>query len=795
MAHLAGSPVSFLILGASGALAASLLYFFMGKWKPDAFRPGRQRQAVILILLPAFVLGAAEGFCAEHRDTRLLQETGHTETRDTYVLRVDRRDESTCRVILKEVKTGERILLTLRECPDPAAIIRLTGRKIRVRGSLRRPDGADNPGGFDYALYLKSQNIYVTMDAPVSAVQRYGTELRGRYRLENRMALARITFEQHFYRLMGEREAGLLCGILFGDGGWMDGELADDFRRAGIGHLLAVSGLHVGMVYGVLHILFRRPRTLSGNLPIFSCLLLYACLSGFSPSAVRAVFMIGVLIVSRVTYRRYDLLSCAAFCSSVILLIRPMMLFSSGFQLSFLAVLSMAVLLPKGQGLLDRIQKKRENAFGLLRDALWTGLYRLTGSLLVMLALQLGMTPLSVRSFHYASPAGLFLNLPAIALSGILVPLGMLLIPLSFLPGKAAILSGLAGRTEEMLAAGLIRMEAFAETSFPAKYLASPPDWMILLYYILLFFCCSEYGTRFLKHLTPRRAVTVPLLAVWILSAGADLSVSWPVRLSQLVFVDVGQGDCVHLKDGRTDVLFDSGGSTQRDVGEQVLIPYFLGNGVSEIDLAVISHLHTDHYAGLQTMTKGVRVRKLLLSEVYRSMAPEIAAETGIPEEDILFSDAGKVYRAGKITLRVLAPEPRSPEANAKILENLEDENQACLVVQAEYRGRTLLLTGDIDSAYEQELVQKWGSTLRSDILKVAHHGSKNSSCNEFLECVRPEVSVIQAGRNNIYGHPTKEAMDRIRQAGSRLYRNDTQGAVMLRIGRADRRISGFTMR
>ena len=211
--------------------------------------------------------------------------------------------------------------------------------------------------------------------------------------------------------------------------------------------------------------------------------------------------------------------------------------------------------------------------------------------------------------------------------------------------------------------------------------------------------------------------------------------------------------------------------------------------------MAVISHLHTDHYGGLLTLKNAVKIKRLALSAVYEPMNEKIYEETGVPPENMLFLKAGDIVDAGGgVTLRVLAPAAGSRSEYEKILEDNEDENKLSLIVKAEYKGRSVLFTGDIDSEYEKKLVDIYGNIpeqsgapgaggLHSDILKIAHHGSKYSSSDDFLSAVAPSVSVIQVGRN-LYGHPTPEALERIEEQGSLMFRNDIDGAVMVRLGR-----------
>lgn len=768
-----------------------------------------------------------------------------------------------------------------------------TGWLAEVRGTVYAPAEAGNPKAFDYSKYLRSRGIRMTMYADAGALKTVAPP-KGIYFLLNRLAAAKSGFLEAIGEHMSAETAGLLAGILFGDKSDLDEAVYEDFQKNGIAHLLAVSGLHVSMIYGILNVLFRKPRSLAGNLPTMSILVMYAAVSGFAPSVTRAVFMIFVHIAARISHRRYDFLSCISFCGFSLLMYRPEMLFSAGFQLSFLAVLTLSVVVPKGGSRESLPAKKHSGASGSRAsgsgnrpsgnsgsgtpdfgtsspEASGSGMLgsgtsglgtsgfgvsdpansgsgtsaasgggrerqrsffrflsvripseqrermrRSVGEQLVgTFSMQAGMLPMTLYHFHYISIGAFFLNIPAIALSGLIVPLGAALMPASLFaslpellpidfaslpellpadfPSLPEALCRLADgsfaflcRMEQMLLEGLIRLNGlFAGTPLSYRYMASPPDGVFLFYYAALFFACSETG-RALFRRSARRAVAV-LTAAAVMCAAAGAYLEWDMMRADLIFVDVGQGDCAHLKaDGGVNLMFDSGGSDTYDVGTNTLIPYFLANGVSEIDLAVVSHLHQDHCGGLRTMTQGVNVRRLLLSAVYEPEADSVAEDLGIPKEHMIFAAAGDSFEIGGVRLTVLAPERSDEKTYRKILEDSEDENELCLVVRAEYKGRSVLFTGDIGADYEKELAKGLNGAAerpRADILKVAHHGSRYSTCDAFLSAVAPKAAVIQVGRN-YYGHPSEEVIQRIEKLGAAVFRNDLQGAILMRLGK-----------
>ena len=789
------SCAAYLLLGSAAAAVLLFLCLYTCKYFTEIefsdIHFGKISAGLRLILIFS-LCGIFAGIHSFSHESLFMPHDGQEVTVSGTVLEAVRKDEETasftvclksgeiCRCGDQKIRQRrERILVTVYQFAgdDPAL---LTGCPVSVHGTVRLPQGASNPGCFDYRLYLRSRKIYACVTA--DRIRKLsGHPIRP---VLHQIAVFKSTYEKKVTDVLEADAAGMLCGILFGDKNLINEELLTSFRENGTGHLLAASGLHVGFVYAALNWIFRKPRTTAGNLPIFTVLLLYTALAGFSSSVVRAVFMITVRIISRTAVQRYDFLTSISFCALVLLIYEPAFLFSAGFQLSFLAATSLAILLPVTENLF-RIQEQDE------RDMLPSDRTRYhfrkyaAGTAAVTLAMQAGMIPVTLSSFHYISLAGLVLNIPSIALAGIIVPVGMALIPLSFVPGP---LYTPAALMEEMLVRLLIRLNGLMSSSaFSCLYQPSPKTGVCMFLYFLLFFSCSETGQRIFHsvraHLSISSAAVCLMLfaAAASLCAGAGYTCDRDYLKSDFTFVDVGQGDCAHIRNGKADLLFDSGGSHTRDIGKEVLMPYFLGNGVDEIDLAVVSHLHTDHYEGLKTLSHYVKIHKLLVSEAYRSRLSEIVSDTGVPASRILFAVQGDRITVGNIIIDVLAPFPRSEEEFAELAKDEEEENNCSLVVRAELQGVSVLFTGDIDEILEQELAASGQRQLDCDILKVAHHGSKYSSCGEFLDAVSPAAAVIQVGRNR-YGHPAPEALERLEACGASVYRNDLQGAVMVEL-------------
>ena len=216
--------------------------------------------------------------------------------------------------------------------------------------------------------------------------------------------------------------------------------------------------------------------------------------------------------------------------------------------------------------------------------------------------------------------------------------------------------------------------------------------------------------------------------------------------------MDVGQGDCIHLRAGRKNILIDGGGKIEYNTGKRTLKPYLLKNGAGKIDAALATHLHTDHYKGLTELQECMRVEKL-----YKEMT------------------AGSTLKiTDNIRIETLWP----LEIKEK---NAQDENKNCSVFMIYYDKYKILVTGDLDSEGEREMIRYYGNSgrLRADVLKIGHHGSKTSTCEEFLKCVSPKIAVVQVGKNT-YGHPASETLQRLEKQGCMLFRNDRDGAIGL---------------
>lgn len=613
---------------------------------------------------------------------------------------------------------GEKILLVYEgELTEPWSLFR---RTVIFSGMLEEPQGRRNPGCFDYALYLKSQGVFFQCRSDeLDAAAEYGN-------LYDRAAAWLIDRRHRFTKILNPASNGLVPGLLFGDTSSLSEEIYEDFRNNGTAHVLAVSGLHVGILYSLYRKIFGNSRSPAAAVCLFLMLGAYGTISMWTPSVVRASMMIGLHTVAQLLDLRYDMATGLSTVALILILSNPYVIFSTGFQMSFLAVISICFLTPVLPA-------------------------RLPDGIATALAVNLGLLLYQMYQFNYVSLVALLANIPIIYLAGILVPVSLLafLIFIMF-----AAVPGLFQMILDSLCFLMVKLNEFSTFggygSFDA---ASPPLWLVFFIYFLLFFFSSEQNLVF-RH---RKRFWLLAFAVAAGMAGALLMAglfTCPVSSADIIFVDVGQGDCVHIRDGRRDILIDGGGSWGYNIGKKTLKPYLLKNGAWNVDLALATHLHQDHYQGLTELAEVYPVKQLM---------------TGLTEGDIIrISD--------RVWIETLWPLEIVPSEG-------QEANENCSVFMIHYDKWKILITGDLDENGEKKMVDYYerigkSERLNAHILKVGHHGSHTSTSDVFLNAVSPEIAVIQVGRHNNYGHPHDITVEKIQKHGIMIKRNDYNGGI-----------------
>ena len=664
-------------------------------------------------------------------------------------------------------------------------------KRLTLTGVFRQPSARRNPGGFDYRAYLARHGVVGTIEA--KGLLRVG-EQRGFPPLRWIEAL-RIRTESlidEIYTPVGDVEASLhaqiLSGVLLGKRSEIPTETLEIFRNSGTFHVLAVSGLHVGLIatfcYGLFSC-FRLPKRMIAVLTIMA-VLIYACLIGFRPSVFRASLMTILFLGATLMDRDIDIYNVLAFAALVLLLINPQYLWDVGFQLSFVAVASIVYFVPKMEKPLRGLWKAAEASdsgheisemtkirCGVVK---WVVL-----SYLVTIAAQIGTGPLIAYYFFRAYPLGIVAGPFAVGLVSVIVAVGIISVCVGFLWFPLANLLGLVNHGVISVFLGVIA--TFGDASAVIK--VTPPTLGVFVVYTACFLGIAHWRFVYRQwRIASLIGLSVAALWVW------DAAFQEKGKLLEVTTLDVGQGDAavVRFPDDRV-VLIDGGirrryyderkeGWVEYDMGKRVIEPYLDYRGIREIDMVVLTHPDLDHGGGLGYILENFRVGEVigvsdmpLESPVHRRLHALVNMRN-IPYR---FPYAGEIPFTPTATLEVLHP------IDADSVNLLDaDTNDDSLVLKMSYEEIDVLFTGDIGEKAEARLVAS-GADLRSEILKVPHHGSRTSSTPKFLEAVQPGCAIFSLGQRNAYQLPHREVVDRYRARGTLMLRTDVSGAITIR--------------
>ncbi len=606
------------------------------------------------------------------------------------------------------------------------------GSRLRLRATLGRSPGFANahpvaPGGF--RLRVKSARLMSVERAP-SLAQRL------LFRLQE--TVARPLAE------CARRHAGIgyARGLLLGELEDVPANERLAFRRSGLAHLLAVSGMNVALVAGVAAALASFCRREVRLAFVAAVVLLHLAVVGPVPSLLRATIMAAAALLGLALERRTLALQALAIAATAMAALDPALVRDLGFCLSCSATFGLVVLAPATL-------------------AGWrVGHHPLAAALAVSWAAQAATLPWTLAAFSYLSPVAPLLNLLAVPLAGLLLVGALGWIALALLVPVAREVAALP---LDLLAVPFRWLPALP--AGPWLCLPLPPSWGLGLALAIL---------SLLAAASPRAARATFLAAV-LLTAGPPERPAVRPEVEWVV-ADVAQGDGMLLRRGSTAVLIDGGGAAQRSAGGgrdfaiQVWLPLLAARGISRLDAVAVSHGDSDHCAGLLDVASFVPIAEVWAAHDLR--------ETSCVRELLTLSRAS--YRglaAGdRTTLKGLAFEVLGPTRDSG-----DKDNDRSLVMAVEAEGRRLLLTGDIERRGELELLARSPEALRCDLLKVAHHGSATSSRERFLAAARPRLSVISCGVGNRFGHPAPEVVARFARSGGRILRTDVQGEVVVR--------------
>ena len=697
------------------------------------------------------------------------------------------------------------------------------GDEVSVIAQARRPQVFRDEGAFDRRAYLAAQGIdLVATLRSVALIERLSAAPLTASTLLSR---TRHRLREEIDRLFAGRPevAAVLRAMLLGDRSFVERDEAADFQKTGVFHVLVVAGLHVGALAFFLYWIGRKLRLSRSATMVFTLTMLFAYVAVIEqrPPVLRAALMAAIIVVGGFFYRRLDVLNSAAVAALVLLVAKPLALRDSSFQLTFLAIGCIAGLAapwlernvqPYARALRgwrdvtrDTSHEPRAAQFridlrsaarwlstrlplriaGLVENSLagCIGLTLRGWELMVLtLALQIGMLPLMARDFHRITLAAPIVNLAAVPLTGVIVPLGFLTLGSGLLlPGLARIIAAPLRYITLLL---LHIVNWFADLPRWSYRIPGPHLWLVIAFFTFAFLLAAIMRIAHPLRRQIASGLGGGLVTCSLFIALFPFSPAWSAGKLELSILDVGQGDSLFIvtPHGKT-MLIDGGGAFGGfggqsnhgvDPGEEAVSPYLWSRGFQRIDVVALTHAHQDHLGGLAAVLENFRVGQLWIGQEVHSQAlakvEKLARDRQIPIEHEVRASG---FALDDVQGKFLWPQQSSPAPSDAA------KNDDSLVLRLRYADRALMLPGDAEKEAEREMLSENAEDeLQAEVLKVGHHGSKNSTTADFLAAVKPRLAIISVGEDNPYGHPSAELLERLANAGVRVLRTDQNGAV-----------------
>ena len=811
-------PVIFLVLE---------IYFGVSCYVKNNANPSHVFKTMIrvagrsLILLSAFFLGVSNMKSQEH-------------FRNTYMSKIEDNSEAVVYgeiLTIEETEYGSRLILTdsyisLNETVVPCNKVMVyvssdqyhIGQIYQIKGQLNLFKQARNEGNFDASLFYQSQKIDFAISASECVLLEYK---------QNYVRDCILNLKEHLSNVyknsLKEEVAGFYVGMMLGDKSLLSEETKDLFAIGGISHILAISGLHISMIGRGLYTQLRKRRIsfFVAGLWASVVLLCYCFMVGSGMSAVRAAGMMLLFFLSQYWGRSYDMLNALGAMIIYLLWDNPFLIEYSGFQFSVTALMGVGVV---GKILSETNERPvgetedRKSKWNFAVDYIHQNRKNWISNLWMSIGITLATLPI-VAVCYFEIP----LYSPLV--NSLVLPMLTPIFALAVFGGLIGCLLPVTAKFLLMPCGWLYEFYEFvcefvARLPFGSVITGKPKLQVVVLYYVVLFVgiviinnvkCFVEGETKdndCISKADSNSRTTEELRLCEILHFSVILCRTILVSIciflmtyqkplqSEIIFLDVGQGDGIFIasSDGTT-CFIDGGSSDVKKVGEYRILPFLKAHGIKKIDYWFVTHADTDHISGLiEVLETGYEITNLVVSDKMpedekKEKLLDLAKEQAISVIQMKAGERIETYSANEkslflsegIRIQCLYPFEEGKDKNEQsivlLVEFLDDAGES------RYKA---LFSGDISAMGEAELIRK-GDLMDVDLFKAAHHGSKYSNSKEFLDVLQPEVCVISCGKDNSYGHPHTEAVERIENIGAEVFYTMESGQMTFEIGESIR--------
>lgn len=667
---------------------------------------------------------------------------------------------------LSELNPTENIICEISLTQLPAdSFLPVLGSEVLVRGEWQSMTHATNPGEFDAADYYRIEGI----GARLKSVELLGSGEKG-WPVREALYQFRQHLLKNLYTAFPEKEASILAKMLLGVGSGLDEEVRDLYQNNGIVHILSISGLHITLLGMGFYKMLRRLSCPMLGAAICGGLVLigYGTMTGFGISACRAIGMYLVHMLGEAWGRTYDMLTAMGVLAVMMLADNPLLVYHSGFLLSFSSVCGVGLLSPLLQLPTQWFRKRPgEGAFRSYGKKL---LQNTAGGFSVSLAVTLFTLPIQLFFFYKVPIYSVFINLFVIPLMSVVMFVGIVVMLIPCLGFLSPVEVGIFQWFEWLC-------HSFEKLPGHTLVIGRPAMWKVLLYYVVLLGLILA-GKKL--HGLLRMAGLFALAFVMVIRAGRTLKIT---------ILDVGQGDCICVQTAQGQCyLFDGGSTSRQSIGEKVILPFLQYEGIDRIDAVYLSHPDTDHYSGiLQLLEAGeIDIGTLYLPKVGAASREDFETIlSAVENTEVQYVAKGDRWELGDLSLTCLHPRAGfEADSNAY---------SACYLLQEE--AFHMLFTGDVDGEGEEMLTEELArrGIQQVDVLKVAHHGSRNATSQTFLDSLDMKLAVISCGRNNSYGHPHADTLKRLAAENCEVRVTTEYGAITIEVGKEKYKVYGFT--
>lgn len=657
-----------------------------------------------------------------------------------------------------QIFVGKKFLLDVKK-KDYSKELKY-GDIITFNGVYNKPNVQRNYGGYDYSLYLKTQNIYGTFDGSQIELK---SKNKGSF-----IGRGIISFKEYIKSILkanlDENEAELCIGLVIGDRTNLAEDIQEDFKTSNLTHMLAVSGSHfVYIILAVTYINKFLKRKRLGQILMIIVIILFMNLTGNTGSVVRSGIMASLGIIASIIHRKSDIWNNMAIAMLIQIILNPYIIFDVGVQLSYGGVIGIVAFNKVVTNSIEQLSNKINNY--------------IKESISVTISANIVIIPIMMYTFNTISLSFVISNLLAGAILGIIVLYAFALILLYMVLHN--FISPLFIILNLMLKILIYIAHICSLIPFSKIYVVTPNLILIILFYLFLYLLVKKQKSRILS----KKTIAFFTIAIIILNFIYPVLTSKRDNL-EINFIDVGQGDSTLIRVSNKTILIDGGGSSYGetfDVGEQTLFPYLLDRGINTIDYVIVSHFDSDHCQGLNFIMENMKVKNAIISDLGQE-SNEYDTFLSLAQKqntNLVYVKMGDIIKIGDCTIKILFPD------NEPITDN--EKNNNAIVFKFLWKNISILFTGDIEEKAENKILSLYSDNLgelKSTILKVAHHGSKTSTTKAFLEAVKPQIALIGVGEDNNFGHPNSGVIERLESIGCEIYRTDKYGEISIKFNK-----------